>query len=216
MFGVDDSKFSKTAIAIGLLSVFAVPTKAAVIFESFPLRDTGVSVSSSSVFQTFVFYFSPSEATVGSISWLGYGGLENNIFDISVYETDNPFVRPDTAPIFRKISTPDSSVSHAVSGYLYSENLGAGFHLEAEKAYQISIWSADAGFSWLEGRYRCCTITYNSATQVTWSQGMYPAYGLYSAENPSPAVPEPLTWAMMLVGFGTIGMQLRRQKAALS
>lgn len=36
----------------------------------------------------------------------------------------------------------------------------------------------------------------------------------FLAENVSPAVPEPATWAMMLLGFGTIGFAMRRNKRA--
>ncbi|QNP44517.1 PEP-CTERM sorting domain-containing protein [Sphingomonas daechungensis] len=28
--------------------------------------------------------------------------------------------------------------------------------------------------------------------------------------NPTPAVPEPATWAMMLIGFGAVGFSMRR------
>lgn len=34
--------------------------------------------------------------------------------------------------------------------------------------------------------------------------------------SPSPAVPEPTTWAMMLIGFGFIGAKLRRKKTGLA
>jgi hypothetical protein len=45
------------------------------------------------------------------------------------------------------------------------------------------------------------------------------ALGVYSgtlafAANQTPAVPEPATWGMMLVGFGAIGAGMRRRKAA--
>lgn len=206
--------FAKALWLVGLSAIIPImPTKAAVIFENFPTINTGTSVTSSSVFQTFVYYWSQSEETVNRISWLGYGGLENDVFEISIFESVSPFSLPEKAPVFQKISTPDSSISHPVSGYLYTEDLNAGFKLEADQTYQISIWSRGTNFTWLEGKYRCCTITYNSSTDKIWSQGMYPAFGLYSSDSTNPAVPEPLTWALMLVGFGMIGTQLRRRHA---
>ena len=33
--------------------------------------------------------------------------------------------------------------------------------------------------------------------------------------TPTPAVPEPATWAMMILGFGVVGYSLRRRSAAL-
>jgi hypothetical protein len=36
--------------------------------------------------------------------------------------------------------------------------------------------------------------------------------GFYSTPNATAAVPEPATWAMMLLGFGGVGFQMRRQR----
>ncbi|WP_074204604.1 PEPxxWA-CTERM sorting domain-containing protein [Parasphingorhabdus marina] len=33
--------------------------------------------------------------------------------------------------------------------------------------------------------------------------------------NPAPAIPEPSTWAMLILGFGTVGSSLRRRKTRL-
>ena len=38
------------------------------------------------------------------------------------------------------------------------------------------------------------------------------AYGTLVVSELNPAVPEPATWAMMLVGFGAVGFAMRRRK----
>ncbi len=46
-----------------------------------------------------------------------------------------------------------------------------------------------------------------------------PGYALSFSDgitNPAPGVPEPTTWAMMLVGFGGLGCLLRRRRVALT
>lgn len=65
------------------------------------------------------------------------------------------------------------------------------------------------------------------SSSATWTNQTFAALGLtpgtytYTLPNDSitvnieGAVPEPATWAMMLVGFGAIGWQMRRRKAAL-
>lgn len=53
--------------------------------------------------------------------------------------------------------------------------------------------------------------------QITWSSNVQKglsAGGLYS--NTIPGIPEPATWAMMLVGFGAIGSAMRRRKTTPS
>lgn len=53
----------------------------------------------------------------------------------------------------------------------------------------------------------------DNTTQITWSstvQKGLSAGGLYS--NGIPGIPEPATWAMMVIGFGAIGCAARRRK----
>ncbi len=42
--------------------------------------------------------------------------------------------------------------------------------------------------------------------------------GLYNGGllTPPPAVPEPASWALMLAGFGTLGMAMRRRRSIIA
>lgn len=52
---------------------------------------------------------------------------------------------------------------------------------------------------------------YNILSQSS-EHGLYPAHGLNSAAIGFNAVPEPASWAMMIVGFGMIGAATRRRR----
>jgi len=53
----------------------------------------------------------------------------------------------------------------------------------------------------------------NTLTVTGTSYGDVASYGGHLSFTPTPAVPEPATWAMMLLGFAGIGWQLRRKRS---
>ena len=58
-------------------------------------------------------------------------------------------------------------------------------------------------------------LIYKQSTDVNVSVAEPPAAAVSALSRPSPAaVPEPATWALMLVGFGGLGANLRRRRAA--
>jgi hypothetical protein len=75
--------------------------------------------------------------------------------------------------------------------------------------------SARLNFSFLLGAG--FTPTIDSTYSVTLKQGdnsltNYAVLGAGAGGQPAPAVPEPSTWATMLLGMGAIGFSLRKQR----
>ena len=61
-------------------------------------------------------------------------------------------------------------------------------------------------------------VATDTTANLTFSSTLFDAYGpaLDDVSISGGAVPEPATWAMMLVGFGGMGAMLRRRRAVLS
>ena len=94
---------------------------------------------------------------------------------------------------------------------------------------QFFMGSTTAGEEWIlygQCGATCFTVLLTGTDELTWHDlpdwGSYSAYA-FSAGNPgdnvllgglslTQSVPEPATWAMMLLGFGAMGIAFRRQK----
>ena len=60
-----------------------------------------------------------------------------------------------------------------------------------------SVWLVSAAFNQSNDGFKLAGLT------------------VMTPNNPTPAVPEPASWALMIVGFGAIGVGMRRRKAAI-
>lgn len=59
---------------------------------------------------------------------------------------------------------------------------------------------------------RSTTLNLNTEVRSTFARFCLQGQTCTIAQPPAPAVPEPATWVMMLLGFGGIGMTMRRRK----
>jgi hypothetical protein len=74
----------------------------------------------------------------------------------------------------------------------------------------VGLLTIDGRFATSERRYSRSFVA--TGTQATLYFGDYSPHSTYVIDNVVAAVPEPATWAMMLIGFGGIGSALRRRK----
>ena len=81
-------------------------------------------------------------------------------------------------------------------------------------SYTYEFWHVDRS-CWRTGKIRCWVNGMTDASLSLYNGGSSPLE--YTAVLTGvPFVPEPASWAMMIVGFGTIGATLRRRRSVAS
>ena len=124
----------------------------------------------------------------------GFSG--NMIFlDDQLYSLQSPILASLTAPTFLPVNTLDSGVFGSgeigITGYAYDGSVarytgGAEFGTFSASSIEVDV---------------------SDGVQITGGSGDGPI-------GPSPAVPEPATWALMLIGFLGLGSALRARRAS--
>lgn len=131
-------------------------------------------------------------------------------------------------------SLPGTLVAEGSSAILGSEDVGSGFGLTVSKtffdlptvnlsagSYYFAIQSVSPAFENFLSQGAASSgaaETFNGG--ATWQasyQGLPSvAVALYDTDYGAGAVPEPATWALMIVGFGGAGATLRRRRTAVA
>lgn len=216
-------KRNSFACAIALCVAAPSPAAAAVIFENFPtiFNNPGAIATDALSREVFVNFTPSADVTVRSIRWLGDNVGPSEQFRVAFYENANAFAAPRTAALRLATSTADSYEPQPFDFQgtplfleaIFGENLGAGITLLGGRNYQISISAISANiYAWKAGIGGCCAISRDIRTGAETLIGLVPGFGLYSTPLAGAAVPEPMSWAMMITGFGLTGMRLRRRK----
>lgn len=124
----------------------------------------------------------------------------------------------------------DNSIVQAFTGFTGPASAGAGTSLTTASLFSGSTFALAGGFAnlgaaifldpnYVSGSALASSLTYTGASFA--SLGLTEGQYIYTSRNDSitfnvgaaaQAVPEPATWAMMLVGFGGIGFAMRRQQ----
>ena len=82
-------------------------------------------------------------------------------------------------------------------------NGGAGFIFDVDAAQQAYVNGILGGGG---------TIYVALESTIGSAEGGPESWTIFNLHNPPPPVPEPATWALMLLGFGGIGMAMRRRR----
>lgn len=104
----------------------------------------------------------------------------------------------------------------------YQEHLG--LTLNFQPGYLTGIFPTSVDFAYLTSGQvgysqsiaaSATTMTFNGAV-LALSSNQAPAPNPFAVITITPNVPEPATWAMMMVGFGATGAALRRRRAMVT
>ncbi len=215
------------ASAVALAVAAAAPAAADTIFENFPttFNNSGALASDAFGRDVFVNFTPTSDVTVRSIRWLGDYAAAADDFRVSFYENSAPFSSPDTAALLLETSTADTIdpkpfvfdplFPPVTLEAIYGEDLGAGIALVAGRNYQISVSAIATNiYAWKTASFGCCSVSRLIATGEDTLIGIVPGFGLYGTPLTDGPVPEPMTWALMIAGFGLVGARLRRARGA--
>ena len=218
---------SKFASAVAFFIASTGPAAAATIFENFPatFNNSGAIANDAFGRDVFVNFRPTADVTVRSIRWLGDNAAATDNFRVAFYENSNTFASPSTSALLLTTSTADSvdpkafdfgGPTPAFLEAIYGENLGAGINLVGGRNYQISVSAISTSFyAWKTGTAGCCAISRKIDTGEDTLIGLIPAFGLYSTPLAGGAVPEPMSWALMITGFGLAGLHLRRVRRVM-
>lgn len=123
----------------------------------------------------------------------GFSDIRLGNWGVSNSDVLDRFIEGDTETVY-------SLVSHASGGTLPTFDLESGFHSDC-----LGVDTCGGSFF------------FTAYLRPSGSVNYYYNYGFFDGESYNVrvlAVPEPATWAMMIVGFGLVGVTLRRRVAA--
>lgn len=195
------------SLALGLAIAAASPA-AAQIGPAFTY--TGGSTLFDSRPFTLGYAFTLSDAT--TVNALGYwagGNLTSH--RVAIWDMSGAMLTSGT------VTAADTLLGNYRYDSIAPLLLGAGSYVIGGEFFSGSFPTDLSGvanaatYGWTEDRYAGAGFTFPTST----SAGGYGQQGIamvnFSIAQDS-AVPEPATWAMMLIGFGGVGVSLRRRK----
>lgn len=196
-----------TILAAALLTGIAASAASADTIDFTSLAD-GTVVSNQ--FDGVVFSISggpgPDGSPLASSNWTG-AGVELNNSTTGIY--------PSSAFLNINFTAPASDVSFTYSNYGFPDGESGGNGASFWTTFDASNTVLDTGLlSFIEGYslvsvgsgVSSLVITNNTGGNSSWVFGL----GELTFNG---AVPEPGTWTMMIIGFGAIGVGMRRRQA---
>lgn len=196
------------ALAVAAMTFVSAPSKAVTIYNNIGATSDGAdSVGLGPLYNSFS--TTGSNFTFNHLELiLGGGGTVN----VGLYTNQIPIGGPNSGS-----SIPGSLVSSLGTSLLAPATFGdvsldfAGILLSANTRYWIGVSSGNSNAFW---SYSLDTSGTGVATEYSISPfGVFPndAQGAYQMAVTG-AVPEPSTWAMMIIGFAGVGFAAYRRK----
>lgn len=122
---------------------------------------------------------------------------------------DDPLMDPITEPISGTVTWSYMWVPAALGTYFWSDEWAAGPF--------TGQWAFPSGYVTWDGTHFTGTdfLLYEGGTGNSWgvmAEASAPTFYVHGVPGQPGPVPEPSTWAMMLVGIAAIGSTMRRSK----
>ena len=212
----------KSALVLAALAaVSAAPTYAAEILTQSPHIPGGGAVSSGNTQFFEDFKLSAVSMITGVDFWSQSGAPQTMDYEISFWNLASGSFSPDVAsgPIFSALV---SSTSREVGtfNYIHEAVFATPALLPADTSLFISIYGVNSVLSWRRAADAPSPGTFsfpasvgrNRASGALYFNGVDLAFRLNGTQGIAPAIPEPSTWAMLIIGFGAIGGAQRRRR----
>jgi hypothetical protein len=208
--GDDQMAFLKSALAATLFAgiAAAAPANAAVVFSQQPTAGYSGAAINRSDGQNFINQFS-----LGAATNLNGFDLFSAQTGISVGQSVTIKIRNSIggSPAIANLFAFTSNISFMGGGFLHADFsnvlLGAG-------TYYIGM--SGTAFNIGEDIFRDNSIPVKavqlSGDNIQFASGFVSGFKVYG-DAALPAVPEPATWAMMILGMGAVGFAMRRRRA---
>lgn len=192
-----------------LIATTAMPAAAAPIFYTI----TGVFSGSTAggafndVSATFTGIGDTSTATTGGFGIPSYVAVNLSSFTAFTPGDNHTYTitSPGTFGVYKASDLLGPAATQTRLGFIFDGNGSNGIALESN-AYN--------GYSGLTSFATTAGSVYYSAASFDTTEGRINITGFTGGTFGATAVPEPATWAMMLLGFGMVGFGLRRRQAS--
>lgn len=208
------NKLIGLAAGAAIAAAVASSASAGIVYQSTPALNGGGSYWCSSCdslglgsFQTLDPFTLGSSANITGVNVVTYNGQGYNglvPFTVGVYSSDNP-----SSPIFSQAVTTtlvSSGVDVNGNGYDVVHADLSGLSLKNGQQYWIAFYAPELGIGDSAGQNNGA-VQWSAQSGISTPVGDNLEYALFGS-----GVPEPATWAMMLVGLFGLGALLRTQR----
>lgn len=197
------------AIALAT-TILTAPAQAAVLLGQGP----GANPPGGGSYGQFRFYDDfrlAGTSSITSLTWWGSTYAPSGTFEIRFTEVNGWY--PGNVLYTATVTAVATNFNEYISQY--SATFTTPFVASAETNYFLSIYRSDGYFSWAGATGPSAPGVFNAELMV----GVGPTSSYLNAMNLSwqlegnavAPVPEPASWAMLLLGFGAIGGAMRRR-----
>jgi hypothetical protein len=213
--------FASASLAIGVVA-FVTPSSAAVLTYDFENANTSGSPGAYYYAAGFTQYSSDglTAASTPGVTFSGMSGVQNNAAPWGFPAAPAPGTNAAFIQSYNGQPTPPGTISFDVSSLIVGQAYSLTFSEVARPGYGADPFTVSYGltnfgtftptFSWTQVTE---TFVAQSATSLVFAGTFLAGDHSSGIDNISiSAVPEPSTWAMMILGFFGVGLVTYRRK----